>query len=299
MVPALILSLAVLSAFPGSPLLQVFQAAPLAGQPLPGEREIAALAAAWPGRVAETAVRGGEWMLRVEDTWFAWAQGRLLPEAERSRWAEFEPYLFYRYPLSLPPIAPLDPEAGRRLTRRLRDEQLSPPRRSQEFLGLLLRSASRAETEKHMVKMEVAGFTVTVHEELEAPLTLVSGELRDLRRSDPQTAAFLKALIEINGYNYRYVEGTRTRSYHSYGIAIDLIPRSYGRKETYWMWAANRTSTWWEIPYERRWMVPEKVLRSFERHGFVWGGKWLLFDTMHFDYRPEVLLMAHQAPGEG
>jgi hypothetical protein len=46
-------------------------------------------------------------------------------------------------------------------------------------------------------------------------------------------------------------------------------------------------------------MVPEKVVRSFERHGFVWGGKWLLFDTMHFDYRPEVLLMAHQAPGEG
>jgi hypothetical protein len=25
----------------------------------------------------------------------------------------------------------------------------------------------------------------------------------------------------------------------------------------------------------------------FERHGFIWGGKWGHFDTMHFEYRPE------------
>jgi hypothetical protein len=27
----------------------------------------------------------------------------------------------------------------------------------------------------------------------------------------------------------------------------------------------------------------------FERHGFIWGGKWGHFDTMHFEYRPELL----------
>ncbi len=31
---------------------------------------------------------------------------------------------------------------------------------------------------------------------------------------------------------------------------------------------------------------------AFEDNGFVWGGKWPFFDTMHFEYRPEVLLLA-------
>ncbi len=299
MISALVLSLAVLSLIPGSPLLRLIQSEDFrrAAQPMPGESEIAALAEAWPDRVEETAVHGGDWMLRVEGTWFAWAHGRLMPEEGRQLWEEFAPYLFYRYPLSLPPIRPLDPEAEARLQQRLKEELLDPPRRNGEFLALLLRAGSRAQTESHVVKMEVAGFTVSVHERLEAPLILVSGELADLRRSDPETAAFLKGLAEINGYNYRYVEGTRSRSYHSYGLAVDLIPKSYGGKAAYWMWAANRTRKWWEIPYERRWMVPEKVVSAFERHGFVWGGKWLLFDTMHFEYRPEVLLMAHKAAG--
>jgi peptidoglycan L-alanyl-D-glutamate endopeptidase CwlK len=28
----------------------------------------------------------------------------------------------------------------------------------------------------------------------------------------------------------------------------------------------------------------------FENHGFIWGGKWYHFDTMHFEYRPELLV---------
>jgi hypothetical protein len=27
----------------------------------------------------------------------------------------------------------------------------------------------------------------------------------------------------------------------------------------------------------------------FERHGFIWGGRWAHYDTMHFEYRPELL----------
>ena len=31
-----------------------------------------------------------------------------------------------------------------------------------------------------------------------------------------------------------------------------------------------------------------KVVEIFERHGFIWGGRWYHFDTMHFEYRPEM-----------
>jgi len=258
--------------------------------PLPGESEMGALAAAWPDRISETSVRDSEWMLRIDDDWYAWAHGRLLPEAERSRWEEFAALSFSPYPATLPPVPVLDEEAAARVREHLREEELNPPRRSEAFLGRLLLAGTRAETEKRMVTLEVAGFTVTVHERLKGPLSLVSEELRALRKADPSVAAFLRGLREMNGYNYRYVEGTRSRSFHSYGIAVDLIPRSYGGKHAYWMWAMISVRDWWAIPYEERWMVPEPVVEVFERHGFVWGGKWLFFDTMHFDYRPDVLL---------
>ncbi|WP_265937085.1 M15 family metallopeptidase [Aliarcobacter butzleri] len=28
----------------------------------------------------------------------------------------------------------------------------------------------------------------------------------------------------------------------------------------------------------------------FEKYGFIWGGRWYHFDTMHFEYRPELLV---------
>jgi hypothetical protein len=32
-----------------------------------------------------------------------------------------------------------------------------------------------------------------------------------------------------------------------------------------------------------------EIVAIFERHGFIWGGRWSHFDTMHFEYRPELL----------
>ena len=38
--------------------------------------------------------------------------------------------------------------------------------------------------------------------------------------------------------------------------------------------------------------VPHEIVEVFERHGFIWGGKWYHYDTMHFEYRPELLATA-------
>ncbi len=35
--------------------------------------------------------------------------------------------------------------------------------------------------------------------------------------------------------------------------------------------------------------IPMEIVRIFEKHGFIWGGKWHHYDTMHFEYRPELL----------
>ena len=36
--------------------------------------------------------------------------------------------------------------------------------------------------------------------------------------------------------------------------------------------------------------VETRIGEIFERHGFIWGGKWYHYDTMHFEYRPEFFI---------
>jgi hypothetical protein len=33
------------------------------------------------------------------------------------------------------------------------------------------------------------------------------------------------------------------------------------------------------------------VIRAFEEQGFIWGGRWARYDTMHFEYHPELLIL--------
>lgn len=82
-------------------------------------------------------------------------------------------------------------------------------------------------------------------------------------------------------YLWRTVAGSQRQSAHSWGIAIDLNT-SYSH---YWQWEGFREFTP-GIVYRNR--LPQAVVWAFERHGFVWGGRWYHHDTMHFEYRPEL-----------
>ena len=86
-------------------------------------------------------------------------------------------------------------------------------------------------------------------------------------------------------YNCRLIAGTNRVSGHGYGIAIDI---AVGQSD-YWRWAAKRTTkeTDATVPYRNR--IPLEIVHVFEKHGFIWGGRWYHFDTMHFEYRPELL----------
>jgi peptidoglycan LD-endopeptidase CwlK len=44
---------------------------------------------------------------------------------------------------------------------------------------------------------------------------------------------------------------------------------------------------------------PQEIVELFEKHGFIWGGKWSHFDLMHFEYRPEVLKKWQLSLGAG
>lgn len=91
-------------------------------------------------------------------------------------------------------------------------------------------------------------------------------------------------------YNWRTIAGTNRRSAHAYGIAIDVgVEHS-----DYWRWDLKKNP---DLPYRNR--FPIEVVQAFERHGFVWGGRWHHYDTMHFEYRPELLHRNCVRPLEG
>jgi hypothetical protein len=77
-------------------------------------------------------------------------------------------------------------------------------------------------------------------------------------------------------FNWRPIAGTTGLSAHAFGIAVDINTDH----SDYWRW--EHGGPW-------RNAIPFEIVDIFERRGFIWGGKWFHFDTMHFEYRPELL----------
>ncbi len=99
---------------------------------------------------------------------------------------------------------------------------------------------------------------------------------------DKLPSDFLIDLRPTQGtYNCRPIAGTNGPSPHSFGIAIDIA----AVHSDYWYWAKHDADG--RIPYKNR--IPWPIVDVFEKHGFIWGGKWYHYDTMHFEYRPEII----------
>jgi hypothetical protein len=91
----------------------------------------------------------------------------------------------------------------------------------------------------------------------------------------------------LGTFNWRTIQGTSRKSNHSFGIAIDfeLPKQSY----KYWLWYCKPNQS---CQYPKSVLtdtILQRVVSLFEKHGFIWGGKWYHYDTMHFEYRPELV----------
>lgn len=102
--------------------------------------------------------------------------------------------------------------------------------------------------------------------------------VQELKQLPPQYKRFLEK--PGGTFNWRSIAGTKRRSTHSYGIAIDInVAHS-----DYWRNA--KPDAQGTYAYKNR--IPMNIVSIFEKHGFIWGGKWYHYDTMHFEYRPEL-----------
>jgi hypothetical protein len=108
--------------------------------------------------------------------------------------------------------------------------------------------------------------------------TALEAASRDLDELPDDLIKYLKPTAGT--YNCRVVGGTNYMSMHAYAAAIDIN----AKYADYWRWALN-------VHGEPKWTsrIPLQIIRIFEKHGFIWGGYWYHYDTMHFEYRPELL----------
>lgn len=109
--------------------------------------------------------------------------------------------------------------------------------------------------------------TVTVHKKCADSLLRVLNNIWE-------TASFRQSLIDEWGmstfggaYNYRLMRGGSRLSMHAYGCALDFDPDRNAMGDT--------TPKFLDFPW---------VIRSFEKEGWVWGGRWSgrSCDGMHF-----------------
>ena len=91
-------------------------------------------------------------------------------------------------------------------------------------------------------------------------------------------------------FNRRQIAGTTRLSAHSWGIAIDL------HRGKYWRWGGILGPA--ELLALQS-AYPQEIVQAFEAQGFIWGGKWFHYDTMHFEYRPELVIKARLQAKEG
>ncbi len=257
---------------------------------LKGYKEVSSLAGGYPGIVSDICADGDDITFLVNGRKYYYSDGKLLPEEKKADAEKYRTYGFYEYPDYLPPLEETDPAKVEMIEEFINSRKSVP--RDNSFLEDIYRGHSFEEILDEIRYINFLKFRFEVHRDLIPRFKAAEREILAEAEKDPDLRDFISSLSEAGSFNWRRANGSRSRSYHSYGIAVDFNPASFGNRQVFWDWSRKFNKEWYSIPYSRRWMVNEKFVSAFEKQGFVWGGKWLFFDNMHFEYRPEILILS-------
>lgn len=171
----------------------------------------------------------------------------------------------FDYPAGVKPVAPeLDVDPGRI--------------RVEELFRAIYGDCRKGEITSKLRKVSWLGGSVlfTTRNGADRALEAVARDLAKLPKP------MLKYLTPSAGtYNCRSIAGTDRMSMHAYGASIDISTKY----SNYWRWQKSGKNG--KIAWANQ--IPQEIIDIFERHGFIWGGRWYHYDTMHFEYRPELL----------
>lgn len=249
---------------------------------------------AYPYKNMKVYEKDGDWCIELEDMIFAWADGRILPFKKRVEASQYGKQMIY--PNFGKPRNPKEytPEDLIELRKKGTKDYLAEEKPVDlSFTQFLFQTNDRIETERNIRSMTFLGHRLNIHKMVLPFFEKIDNEIRALAKTDKEIASFIANISEIGGYNWRVIDGTAgRRSYHSYGMAVDILVKN-NKKPIYWEWVRTWNSKWMLLPQSSLWLPPESVIKIFEKYGFVWGGTWDEYDTMHFEYRPELAILAY------
>ena len=228
---------------------------------------------------------------------FYWCEGSMLPEAEIENRAKYWT-LLYPYPAHLKDPAAMSDEEREHL----REFSSASNRRNGSgtpmfFFEAIYGAQSRASLEANLASETFLGKKTTVHKRIVPALKRVESRILEAAKTDEAVRQFVDGLKSADAYNWRRIAGTNRLSFHSLGIAVDVLPKRI-TGEIFWSWARDKNPDGWMLtPISRRWTPPQAVIDIFEDEGFIWGGKWAIWDNMHFEYHPELILYQRETGG--
>jgi hypothetical protein len=254
-----------------------------------GQFYLYALNRAYPEKISLPVNSPLGWSVTVAGQTFYWAEGRLLTEQALGKMENYTPHPFYPYQPALPAIKNYTDEEKRSISDRISSRENSPPTRMPDFYNTIWRITNESTAWDRMKTTYFLGRKVLIHRELLDELAAIEEELTYVKEDDSQLREYITSIGGLEGYSWRYIAGTSSMSFHSYGTAIDVLPGQGQPGEIYWRWSLSRYPEWYSLPYDKRFMPSVAFIKAFEKRGFIWGGKWFYFDTIHFEYRPEIL----------
>jgi hypothetical protein len=212
----------------------------------------------------------GRWYGRLADgTRIPYDDGRAKTFDEKLEAPDLEDMFSIRYrPGAIRPVVVPDDDPGR-----IRVESV--------FAAAY--GATRAAVD--VVPVDFLGRALPVHRKRAEAFRAVAARLERLRAADPSLAPYLRRFAGT--FVWRKIAGTDRQSAHSYGVSIDLDTSV----SAYWRWQRPAAPLRW------RNRIPQPIVDAFEAEGFIWGGRWFHYDTMHFEYRPELLDGSCYPPG--
>ena len=156
-------------------------------------------------------------------------------------------------------------------------QNFDPGRVRNEAFFEKLYGSTESEVKKNLVEIvwcpKLIGQKITV--------TRVNGvdkKLVQISKELDEHPELKKYLTDIGGtFTWRNIAGTHRHSMHSFGMTIDINTKY----SDYWQWACKCTNENETVKYVHK--IPQVIIALFEKHGFIRGGKWYNYETMHFE----------------
>lgn len=221
-----------------------------------------ALLAAYPGLFAFD----GNAIVWDDGTRMTWDDGAVRSPAELIADPDIEDMFAYAYPLAAAGDLAPQPDSD-------------PGRIRNEAFFKQLYGGSAGAVESQLTTLDWAGsdtLRVTTALGVAERLEAVAAELEALG------PAYQKYLVAPGGgFSWRTIAGTSQLSVHAFGAAVDINTDH----ADYWRWTEAVNGG--PVAFKNR--IPLQIVAIFEKYGFIWGGRWYHYDTMHFEFRPELL----------